>query len=91
MAEYISENRFSFQNLSYKQMRRFLVRYGVLTDEEQSQIDSVHNDEKYQSSLIFHYIVNSLYANRTSRLKSFLELLEEDDDPDLKEVAERLG
>ena len=72
-------------------MRRLLVTYGVLTDEEQSRIDFVQNDEKYQLGLVFNYIVNSLYANRTSRLKGFLELLEEDDDPDLKEVAKRLG
>ena len=90
MAEYISENRYSFQNLSYKQMRRFLVTYDVLTDEEQSQIDFVQN-ENCQMSLVFNYIVDSLYGNRTSRLKGFLVLLEEEDDPDLREVAKRLG
>ena len=91
MAEYISENQYSLQNFSYKQVRRFLVTYGVLTDEEQSRIDFFQYDEKYQLGSVFNYIVNSLYANRTSRLKGFLELLEEDGDPDLNEVAERLG
>ena len=72
-------------------MRRFLVTYDVLTDEEQSQIDFVQNDENCQMSLVFNYIVDSLYGNRTSRLKGFLVLLEEEDDPDLREVAKRLG
>ena len=71
-------------------MRRFLVTYDVLTDEEQSQIDFVQN-ENCQMSLVFNYIVDSLYGNRTSRLKGFLVLLEEEDDPDLREVAKRLG
>ena len=93
MAEYIIENQNSFQNLSYKQMRRYLVRYEVLTDEEQFKIDSVQYfyDKNHQLGLVFNYIVNSLHSNRTSRLKGFLELLEQDGDPDLQEVAKRLG
>ena len=91
MAEYLRNNTHLFSNLSYKKMRRFLVTYGVLTDDEQVRIDSIQNDEKYQIGLVFNYIINSLHGKKTSRLKSFLVLLEEDSDPDLKEAAKKLG
>ena len=72
-------------------MRRFLVTYGVLTDDEQSEIDQISSDEKFQMILVINKIINNLYGNRTSKLKSFLQLLEEDDNPNLNETAKRLG
>ena len=92
MAEYLSNNQhLLIQNLQYKKMRRYLVTYGVLTDEEQSRIDHWNHDENYQIRVVISNIINHLYGNRTSKLKGFLQLLEEDGDPDFKEAAIRLG
>ena len=91
MAEYLTNNLHLFQKLSYRKMRHFLVPYGVLTDEEQSQIDRRNHDEKYQMTDVITNIVNHLYYNRTSQLKGFLRLLEEDGDPDFKKIAITLG
>ena len=92
MAEYLSNNQYLFlQNLQYKKMRRYLVTYGVLTDEEQSRIDHCDHDENYQIRVVISNIINHLYSNRTSKLIGFLQLLEEDGDPDFKEAAITLG
>ena len=72
-------------------MRRFLVTYSVLTDDEQSEIDQMGSDEKFQMILVINKITNNLYGNQTSKLKSFLKLLEEDDNPNFNETAKRLG
>ena len=88
MAEYLSKNRYLFQDLSYQKMRRYLVTYDVLTDEEQFQIDNCGSG---QMGTVINNIVKHLYSNRTSKLKSFLQLLEEDGDPDFKKAAIRLG
>lgn len=72
-------------------MRRYLVTYGVLTDERQSQLDSWSYDEKHQMSMVISDIISNLYGNRTSKFKGFLQLLEEDGDPDFKEAAKSLG
>ena len=88
MAEYLTNNQYSlFQNLSYQKMRRYLVTYDVLTDEEQSRIDNCSN----KISMVIANITNHLYSNQTSKLKGFLQLLEEDGDPDFKKAAIRLG
>ena len=91
MADYLMKDLHLFQNLSYKKMRRFLVTYGVLTDEEQSQLDHWNHDEIHQMRGVIINITNHLHSNRTSKMKGFLQLLEEDGDPDFKEAAKRLG
>ena len=91
MNEFLRNNLDLFQDLSYKKMKRFLVTYGVLTDEEQSQIDHWNRDEKDKIRGVIINITNNLLVNKTSQLKGFLQLLEEDSDPDFKEAAKRLG
>ena len=85
------DNSDSLQSLPYQQINFRLVAYGIITHDKKIEIDRAIYDRKNQMSEVLNEIRPSLYRKRPRKFKSFLKILEESDDQNLKKIAKRLG
>ena len=76
--------------LNYNNMERFLYAYKVITADERKEIMSKVGDEKMEY-LIVDIIIPSLKNRFSKKYKAFLEVMEEDGDADLQNIAQMLG
>ena len=77
-------------NLSYDNMRISLFSSSVITSEEREIINSKIGREKMEH-LIVKIIIPSLEQRFGKKYKSFLKVMEDNEDPNLQMTAGRLG
>ena len=87
MALYLQKNFSEFSKLPYKEIRTYLVAYGVIEHNEKIMIDQ----EQSQMAGVLNIILRNLHLKQTKPFKRFLELMEQSSDQCLQEAAERLG
>lgn len=89
MAYYFGSLKSLFSNFPYKKFKLYLVTYGIISYEEKKLIDRHREEYKIQS--VLGNIQSSLFRNQPKPFKSFLELVEESGDHNLKEAAKKCG
>ena len=72
-------------------MMSSLYAKDVVTDNDMITIEEKIGDEKKMVHLIVRIIIPSLRAKFCKKYKGFLAAMEENNDPDLKSMAENLG
>ena len=71
-------------------MERSLYAYEVITADERKEIKSKVGDEKMEY-LIVDIIIPSLKKEFNKKYKAILEVMEENEDTDLQDMAKMLG
>ena len=90
-ASEILTSRFqSIEILNYNSMKGSLFAHHVVTRNEIATIEEKIGKSKMEY-LIFNIILPSLKGNFSKKYKGFLAAMEENDDIDLKSMAELLG
>ena len=78
--------------LKYDSMSRSLFGNDVITTEERQEIERTDKaNHKKMEYLIVDVIINSLKLGHGKKYKSFLKVMEESEDSDLRSVAKSLG
>lgn len=106
MELYLSRNSSDLLDLPCKEIRTYLVAYGVIKHYEKEKLDDRYCDEKQklmtrmfgtldqeqrQMARVLETIRRSLQHKHTKPFKRFLELMEHSSDQRLQEAAKKLG
>ena len=96
MAQHLGRNSSELSKLPYKEMRTYLVAYGVIKHHEKVGIDHFsHRDENQREqgrmAKVLDIIQDNLHLKQTRPFKRFLELMEQSSNQRLQEAAESLG
>ena len=78
-------------NLNVTGLLGGLYAKDVITGREKQIIHSITIESDKMAHLLDHVIIPSLEAGTTEKLKSFLEIMEESDDPVINSVGRRVG
>ena len=90
MELYLSRNSSELLDLPCKEIRTYLVAYGVIHHYEKGMLDRC-NEERSRMARVLDTIQGNLQVKRTKPFKRFLELMEHSSDQRLQEAAKRLG
>ena len=104
MELYLSRNSSDLLNLPCKEIRTYLVAYGVIEHYEKEALDHPNEEqrqmarifgtldqEQRQMARVLGKIRRSLQHKDTKPFKRFLELMEHSSDQRLQEAAKKLG
>lgn len=86
--QHLTEKYVEYSHLPYESMKSLLYSKKVITTDEKQDIESKKGRAKME--MLLDIIISSLKAKNSRKYKGFIEAMEESEDIDLKEVANRL-
>ena len=86
--QYLRDNYAELSHLPYESMKNLLYSKKVITTDQKHEINSKIGEVKME--MLLDIVISSLKLKLSEKYEGFLEAMEQSEDTDLKEVANRL-